>query len=201
MQKRLVTFGCSFTYGQGLPDCLDIETDGPSQMGWPALLAKKLDRELVNNSSPGSSNLEILHQILNFEFLEDDIAVVMWTVFDRDTIFHKADKPSESYLEKVGAWSKFKLAKKMFRNMELSDQAVKSWIYIHHADLIFKSKNIEYVHYTAIAGHLEPYKPKFIEVDNMHDIGLFWLDRTEDNHPGIESNKVTADKIYEILCK
>lgn len=198
MQKRLITFGCSFTYGQGLPDCLTNE-DGPSQYAWPSLLANRLDRKLVNASSPGSSNLEILHQILNFQFKKDDLAVVMWTVFDRDTAFYKKLFSSKTVLEKIGAWCTHGFGKKVLQRLDLHDQAIKSWIYIQHADLFLKSKQIRYIHYTAIAGHLTPYKPKYISVDNMYDIGLSWTDRTEDNHPGIESNKLTAAKIYEIL--
>jgi hypothetical protein len=201
MQKRLITFGCSFTYGQGLPDCLTNE-DAPSQYAWPVLLSKKLDRELINASSPGSSNLEILYQLLNFKFKKDDLIVVMWTVYDRDVAFYKKLFSSKTVLEKVGAWCRHGFGKKVLQRLDLHDQATKSWIYIHHADLFLKSKKVKYIHYTAIAGHLAPYQPKFITIDNMHDNGVYWIDRTDDNHPGIESNKLTANNIYEIAtCK
>ena len=40
----LITFGCSFTYGHGLPDCIG-GPDGhagptPSEQAWPAMLGK-----------------------------------------------------------------------------------------------------------------------------------------------------------------
>lgn len=35
---KLVVFGCSFTFGHGLPDCLDVNKKGPgtlpSKMAW-----------------------------------------------------------------------------------------------------------------------------------------------------------------------
>lgn len=199
MQKlRLVTFGCSFTYGQGLPDCLSND-DGPSEYSWTKLLGKKLDRDVYNISSPGSSNLEILHQILNFDFNESDLVVVMWTVFDRDTIFLKRWFKKNTVIHKVGAWCTDKYSKKLLNRVETVDQAIKSWINIHHADLHLKSKNVRYMHFPAIAGHLEPYQPSFIKVNNIHHYGLVWTDYTADNHPGVESNKLTAERIYDLI--
>jgi hypothetical protein len=72
MKRRLVTFGCSFTYGQGLPDC-PTGVEAPSQYSWPYLLSSQLDRQLVNRGIPGASNLQILNEILNFEFEETDL--------------------------------------------------------------------------------------------------------------------------------
>ena len=43
---KLVTFGCSYTYGHGLPDCIMAKGRAgkrPSKFAWPYLLAKKLD--------------------------------------------------------------------------------------------------------------------------------------------------------------
>ena len=44
---RLVAFGCSYTYGHGLPDCIMAKGRAgkrPSKFAWPYLLAKKLDK-------------------------------------------------------------------------------------------------------------------------------------------------------------
>ena len=78
--SRLVTFGCSFTSGYGLTD--------PSQ-AWPGILGKLSNRTVVNKSIPGSSNLEILNNILSFKFKKDDIVVVGWTYCHRDIVFNK----------------------------------------------------------------------------------------------------------------
>jgi hypothetical protein len=88
------------------------------------------------------------------------------------------------------------LKQKLYR---LYDQKLKSWFYMHHADLYFKNKNIEYIHYPAIAGELLACKPDFINIDKMYHEGVSWIDTTGDNHPGIESNKETAERIYKIL--
>jgi hypothetical protein len=89
---RLIAFGCSFTYGQGLPECAIGNNDSkvsntPSELAWPAALGKLLKIETINKGIPGASNLEILYQILNFEFKNNDIVVIMWTLPVRDLYF------------------------------------------------------------------------------------------------------------------
>ena len=54
---RLITFGCSYTYGQSLPDCVnmpitDLISFTPSQLGWPKLVADKLGVELISQGVP-----------------------------------------------------------------------------------------------------------------------------------------------------
>jgi hypothetical protein len=198
MKRRLVTFGCSFTYGQGLPDC-PTGVEAPSQYSWPCLLSTQLDRQLVNRGIPGASNLQILNEILNFEFEETDLVIVMWSLIDRDTIFFKRVFSKGNLLIKVGVWTKNIIAKRYLKQLDIHDQKLKSWFYIHHADLYFKNKKVEYMHYPAVVGELTDCKPNFIKVDNMHQDGVSWIDTTADNHPGIESNKETAKRICKIL--
>ena len=68
---RLVTFGCSLTYGQYLDD--------RDTQSWPAQLAKILSVDVINISEPGASNKKILYNILDFDFQPDDICVIVWT--------------------------------------------------------------------------------------------------------------------------
>jgi hypothetical protein len=198
MKKRLITFGCSFTYGQGLPDCLTGD-EAPSQYSWPYLLSKKLNRSLVNCGVPGASNLQILNEILNFNFEKNDLVIVMWSLVDRDTIFFKRVFSKGNLLIKVGAWTKNIIAKRYLKQLDLHDQKLKSWFYIHHADLYFKNKKVEYIHYPAVVGELLACKPTFIDIDKMYHEGVSWIDTTTDNHPGIESNKETAERIFKII--
>lgn len=57
MIRRLITHGCSFTYGQELAD--------PKTCSWPALLANKLNLELVNLAQPAYANDLILQDIVS----------------------------------------------------------------------------------------------------------------------------------------
>ena len=59
MHKRLITFGCSNTYGHGLPDCHVPPNEAgpnPSKVAWPQLLADRRGLECVNLGQPGGSN-------------------------------------------------------------------------------------------------------------------------------------------------
>ena len=75
--KRIIAHGCSCTYGHSLEDCVDpVDTalpgPAPSKMAYPQLIADTLGRECINASTPGIGNLNILRNILNFDYQEDD---------------------------------------------------------------------------------------------------------------------------------
>ena len=70
---KLVVFGCSFTFGHGLPDCLDVNEKGPAKQSvkW---LGQTITRNiwkfksLDNKGIPGASNKIILNEIVNYDF-------------------------------------------------------------------------------------------------------------------------------------
>ena len=82
----LKSFGCSFVFGSELAD------DGrngpyatPSQLTWPAHLARHLGRDYECYARAGSGNLQILEAILNQAANCDksDLFVIGWTWIDR----------------------------------------------------------------------------------------------------------------------
>lgn len=90
--NKLITFGCSNTYGQGLPDCYDPEIPwrqgpNPSKYAWPQLLADSLDWQLVNLGMPGVSNKYIERVVLNQEYKENDVVVILWTYSARSHLY------------------------------------------------------------------------------------------------------------------
>jgi hypothetical protein len=88
---KLVTFGCSFTYGHGLSDCIaDDGSNGPtaSEQAWPSVLGKLTGMKVDNVSEPGSSNLMITKAIVDYsKYTKDTVVVVMWSNNDRETIY------------------------------------------------------------------------------------------------------------------
>ena len=89
---KLVVFGCSFTFGLGLPDCLDVNEKGPetiSKNGLVVPICKHLEnfKSLDNKGIPGASNKIILNEIVNYDFNEPTIVIVLWSNFERKTIF------------------------------------------------------------------------------------------------------------------
>jgi hypothetical protein len=201
-KNRLVAFGCSFTYGSGLPDCFDpVHGQGkyPTKIGWVQLLADKLNLTAHNMGISGASNLQILYNMLKFDFQENDTVVVMWSLTNRDVYFRKE---TLAPVVQLGAWKSIDvLSKRWLESLDDYDQGVKSWITINHADLLLKSKKVKYLHIPSHPRDLVPYKPDFINIDNIDLGGLIKVDVGLDPHPGVESNKLTAEKIYNILCK
>lgn len=204
---RLITFGCSFTYGQGLPGCklgnnYSKISNSPSELAWPALLGNLLKLETINKGIPGASNLEILYQILNFKFNKDDIIVIMWSLSDRDLFFISNKNKFKPYRQ-LGLWltNKTGFVFKWLQNFNVVDQIVKSWIYMNHADLYLSSNNLKYIHFPAKPSELLEYKPSFIDnIKNLYLNGQSYIDTCEnDPHPGPRSHELTANTIYKIL--
>ena len=88
---KLGTFGCSFTYGHGLADCMAEDgSNGPtaSEQAWPSVLGKLTGMKVDNVSEPGSSNLMITKAIVDYsKYTKDTVVVVMWSNNDRETIY------------------------------------------------------------------------------------------------------------------
>ena len=90
--NRLVTFGCSHTFGQALPDVWDSKKEehlfhnGASKYAWPQLLANKLNIECVNQGKPGASVKEIWYRVVNFDFQKEDIVIVLYTIEPRSCL-------------------------------------------------------------------------------------------------------------------
>lgn len=80
---RIIAFGCSFTYGHGLPDCYnknDKKQPGkyPSKYSWVNTYSNLIGLPCVNKAVPGASITRIAWNILSFNFLPKDRAIVMW---------------------------------------------------------------------------------------------------------------------------
>ena len=199
--SRLITFGCSYTYGEGLPDVKRIpiidQPSSPSKLGWAHLLSQHLGLELVNMGFPGSSNTEILYNILTFDFKEDDTVVVMWTHPVRDIVFDKWT-PIIFMRKRLGPWSKEKNKSTMWK-INIQDYIIKTWMCIHHADLLLTSKKLKYIHYPYDITEIEPHQINKIKINNLYTHGFYNLDKVPDGHPGIKSNIATAQQMYDII--
>ena len=198
--SRLITFGCSYTYGEGLPDVklnLLRNPKAPSKLSWTKILSDELGLELVNVSFPGSSNTEILYNILTFNFQPDDIVVVMWTHCVRDIRF-------DSWLQfisqrtRLGFWTT-NSNKAWESQITIKDYVYKTWLSIHHAGLFLKSKKINHLHYPFEVSEYKSHVIKELIVDDFSEEGFIVVDKVKDGHPGVESNKLTAYNILRIL--
>jgi hypothetical protein len=207
---RLIAFGDSFTYGHGLSDCHIPEKNWqgpmPSKFAWPQVLGDMLGIEVINKSICGSSNIQILKEILIYEnVLPTDIVMVGWTFNLRDCIFKKNVFGVESEL-RVSAWHDDDTIVKNYFNVHNNhDLAVRAGLYIHHAESYLKTKTDNQYHFSAL-----PQKwyntdgiPEFIKhpqhfiagriIDHSTDMAL------DNSHPGPISHRQAAEKLYGII--
>jgi hypothetical protein len=183
---RLVAFGCSYTYGKDLED--------PETESWPAILAALLETEHTNQSVVGAGNLEILWNILHFDFRPTDRVVIMWSHFTRDHIFHPDGH------RRIRSRDDDDLTRHWVLTHDDYDANIRNWLSIHHADLFVK-QFAEVYHLFGGTYHLErTANPKCIQMDNIIDVAFENIDFAKDlAHPGPESHRLLAEKIYKII--
>lgn len=204
---RLVTFGCSYTYGAYLPDCItrlkngsDCQGPEASKLAWPQILGNLMNKTVVNKSTVGASNLEILYHILNFKFHNDDTVVVMWTFPNRDLIFKRWFKTIIKPFKQLKSSFNDKYSKEWMISYNEKDAIIKSWIYMQHAELYLSKKGIKIFNCIASPDSLLKSKPEFVNVDTLLLIKNTQVDYALDGiHPGIESHKKTAQEIYNAV--
>lgn len=191
---RLVAFGCSYTYGSHLNDC-PPDSLQPSSFSWPALAAEKLGIAVINCSKPGSSNLEILHTILNFNFKKDDVVVVLWSMFSRGTIFDKGK------MIRYGIWLP-EYSKWLGAQTE-NHLIMMSWLYMHHAESYLQNLNLKNYSYIVEQSIMIEHKPSFINLTNLKDVKSIFNkmpDYGNDKlHPGKITHELFSEIVYEDL--
>ena len=204
MNKRLIAFGCSNTYGEGLEDCWIKGKVGPtpSKFAWPNVLGTLLEvDEVINISAPGISNKRIWWNALNFDYQADDIVVLHWTFVDRDCFFDRVprispwlrDLPSKLYYRYF--WSN------LDRHYDFFNRA-------DHVDRYLTSKKIKHYNIQTLGGSslggtdYRPEKiPNWCEVDFLPmDINTNGIDQALDKmHPGPLTHKTFANDVFNIL--
>jgi len=203
--SRLITFGDSFTYGHGLPDChVPPDLAGPecSKLSWPQLLGDKLGIEVINRAKPGHSNIEILRDILNSkDILSTDIVIVGWTYAVRDYVFKK-NFLGKDISFKVSPWIGNKdFIKKWFSVHNEYDLSIRAGLHIHHAECFLKTKEVKQYHFCAYRGFLNAMPEFTVVPENFIKKNILpRIDKALDNsHPGTKSQEKAANNLYEII--
>ena len=207
----IVAFGCSNTYGEGLKDCWvdGKEASKPSKLAWPQLLGNMFYRNVVNNSKPGCSNKYIEYSVLENEHIkENDIVVILWTYYDRTTIYNE-DKipyrilPSDLRPEKgVVPNANLKNTKFYYENMHSNFDSWRDfYTRLNNVRDYLDSKKIKNYHFSCEKEH--PYvekTPKWNRV-NLHNTPFVkgMPLALDNNHPGEESHKKLADIMYNVI--
>lgn len=192
--SRLVAFGCSITYGQGLPDCLEVNKFGhiPSKFSWPTLTANKLSLDVVNHGMTGASNKRILLNVLNVDIKSDDIVVFLWSYTCRGLICPERN----SFIDIFPTMDDNEIKHNFYSLHSDYDLAHQSILNIHHANMFLSIKNVRVYNFF--------FDKVLDDVTNKFGIDLiyipmhsFRIDKGADKHPGIRSQ----EKLSQIIFK
>lgn len=140
---RLIAFGSSYTYGDGLPDIYPDNKE-PSKLAWPSILSSQLNLQCINMSSQGAGNRKIWHDILNFKFEPNDVVFILWAFSNRHTIFD-----SKSKFKNLLPWAVDNSAEAVayYRYIYTEyDSELSTKLYINHANQLILSNNLKVYH-------------------------------------------------------
>ena len=218
---KLVTFGCSFTYGHGLADCMAEDgSNGPtaSKRAWPSILGGLTDMQVDNASIAGSSNLMITKAIVDYsKYDKNTVVVIMWSHNDRETIYNDKGEPK---LHMLPGFLDDRMPKRFWHNKEEGPfkKIIKTYYETYHegwnatlnqmirmnfVHAFLKSKGIQSFHLQIAHHHTDPnYFKKF----NVRDLNLKYFNWGDDfciddaldvpnPHPGPNSHALLATNI------
>lgn len=200
--NRLIAFGCSLTFGHGLPDCHippNHPKNSPSKYAWPAILASQLNRKCVNMANPGASNKRIWKTIIDFDYKPTDIVFILWSYPERSAILNK------NSIQNLGPWMDDTVSKSYYENSYTDyDALVQSQLFISHANSFFKENNITVYnlivnkclkHIFTLRGTTVPHVPLYL----YNDFQNYYPKALDNNHPGEECQIAFADSILTYI--
>lgn len=187
---RLVAFGCSYTFGDSLPDCQSGAVEY-SKLAWPSILSKDLGLQLINNGSCGAANKKILLDILKFSFYSTDTVIVLWSFANRGLLF-----------DENGHTSLINKYDKNFYQVHTDyDLVMDTILQIHHANTYLQTKVKNYLsfyfdkslnNFLCDAGPMQvPMMAEFMPMNHLA------VDKASDGmHPGVQSHRNMAGHIF-----
>ena len=211
--SRLITFGCSNSKGDGLPDIYDKVKKHtpylslPSMYAWPKHLADKLEYECLNLAVSGSSNKHICNIALNTQFKKTDTVVFMWTYLSRSCIFQdKGLEPSRIMIQDTEVFArKRKWILNYYKNYYTdADAIIDGYVRMNLAKQFLDNKDIKNYHTSCHENH----DIKNVEVPLWNNVELLNVDINQqpsldvalDNvHPGLKCHKMFSNDLYNII--
>lgn len=209
--QKLVTFGCSLTYGTGLSDCWDGSVSGsvPSKLAWPEILRRLMKIKIVNNfSNPGASNKEIaylvLKQLSKGTIKQDDVVIIQWTYLNRQCIVKEDNTiqlfPYPTVRPDTEAVSENRMSRAFYEHIhddyDMMYQTSTNHNYIYHK---LKQLNIKQFHMRVdlkTESAFEWADTPFLDT-NFPRIRNLYPRALDNRHPGEQAHMEIAKRIYE----
>ena len=194
--NRLVTFGCSHTFGLGLSDCPDDPNivKKASQYAWPNLLAKKLNRECVNKSRPGSSNKKIWYSFVKFEDLRSsDIVIILWSHLPRFCVLEDNHE-----IDDINTNINTKRSKNYYKYMYTEKDAQYDLAHrANHIKLLLDQKEIQ--NYQLYVEPIQDFKWNQVDFMDYSQLQKKYPKQDDNFHFGIEAQFGFANYMCEII--
>ena len=204
---RLIAFGCSNTYGEGLEDCYvpgGIRHGKPSasKTAWPNTFGNLLNcSEVINQSKPGASNKLIWKTIVDFNFKQDDLVIIMWSHLERHCFF------TNEHTMSLGPWINDKTNKFYYKVFYSENDSILDFFNrADHSKRYLDSLHL--VNYHTAVGRTTVNailkSPKWFSVDfmntSLHTIRALHPTALDGIHPGQHAHDQFANELHlEIL--
>lgn len=188
--SRLVTFGCSLTYGQYLDD--------PSTQSWPSLLAEKLNLEVKNMGYPGASVKRIWWDIMNFKFNSCDLICVLWSHIDRWSIIKENKKVKNFNQWHIKTDPEVTYYYEHF--YDRYDLSITFWLMVNHAKNFLDSQGLTNYHINAseVNYDFDWNNIKFPNI-KMDQLREKYPKANDGNHPGPLAHLEFASQLYDVI--
>ncbi len=201
--NRLVTLGCSFTYGE--------ELSNPKEQAWPSLLSKTFEIDLLNLAKPGYSNDHIMHNLLEINLCSDDLVVIGFAPFNR--ILFENEEGWFTTIPNFYKESKNELITQVFKNTSIDFLIKRFLVQIVYVQTLLDKKNTKWLFFNPSTNlrqsdNIQKYSYLTNQIDSNRFWGwpyYCWLDLIGDEkvmpkgHPTsvhhIHLSKIFADKI------
>ena len=173
--KKLLTFGCSHTFGVGVGN---DET-------WPHILAEKINHSHINFGIQGCSNDTISRAVLSFtQRFKPNIVVILWTYLHRREYVNKDGK--RCFYKPNGKWD--------FWDTKEGSKIHEKITFIQNDE--YDMDNY-YRNHMLVSSFLKTIEVPVIHF-NIEDYKMYWKDFGVDgNHAGVESHQDFVKKIKQ----
>jgi hypothetical protein len=211
---HLVVNGCSWSSGEGLPD--------PKSQAWATLLANKLNCKLVNLSVRGSSNDAIVRR--SYEYTYENLSnnskplyiIVFSQIWRREAWYniekdfrtidytHNELNVHETHPHTLSLVSEFN-EEDFYRCYIMNKLYLKSLLTTNNYPHLITHFPSDHIQPETISKVRKRFPNMVSEFEKIEDYDLSQLSLTNSllpcGHPGIEGQKLIADKMYDELIK
>lgn len=211
--KRLVTSGCSFTYGKGLDD--------PSRESWPSRLAEMSTLDCVNLGENGMGNEYCLSSIINYfslhpNHINDSVVVICFSSYSRIEFFNSQRQEVFTSRPLLNTDLDFinKFRQEYFNEEYYFERYLRTIILLQ---TYLKFNKIPYIMFEAfdhvdfkrlLKGNRICALFKQIDKSNWIKFGssnfkkmTAHMEFQDDGHPAASAHNLMAEILYEPLCK